>query len=413
MFFQIILLIALCLALWVTNRLTALSKMKWPAKSFILLGTTVILCAPLLVRDRGVWDGTFWNIAYYSAYFLFICFILFATLLIVREFCWLLCSTIAKLTKHPKNTLPYTRETLVRANIWTFAIAFFLAIAALHEGVKVPRVRTTTITTPKVEQIMDIVVLSDLHLHRALSADKLRGIVNKTNTLNPDIILLPGDTVDDHPDKIQDLLAILSGLKAKYGIFATHGNHEFYIGQIQAKQSLQDAGMTYLSNSGTLVANNVFVAGIPDHRTMRYFGGNADIDSALNDSQSDMYRILLAHQPTIAPEAAKAGVDLQVSGHTHGGQIFPFHYISKWANKYLHGVYRVNDMVLYVSPGAGQWGPQMRLFAPSEIVHIRLQPNHTTPLPKAEAELPIFVPTPLNAEPSYFPPLFHQFKKSE
>ncbi len=405
MLFQIILALAFILALWTTNRLTALSKMKWPGKTLVLCGTMIVLCAPLLIRDRGSFDGTGYIIAYYTAYFFFICFVLFATLLIARDICWLACSTLAKMTKHPKNTLPYTRETLVRANIWTFAIAFFLSIFALHEGTKIPRIHTTTITTTKVEQPLNIVVLSDLHLHRTLFPQKVQGIVDKTNALQPDIILLPGDTIDDYPERIQPLLTILSGLKATYGVFATHGNHEFYVNQNKSKEALENIGATFLSNNGMPIADNLFVGGIPDHQTVRRFGGKADIPAALTGSTPDMYRILLSHQPKIAPEAAAAGVDLQVSGHTHGGQIFPFHFITKLVNHYLHGAYRVGDMTLSVSTGSGQWGPQMRLFAPSEIVQIRLQPNNMAQQPKKKTKLPIFVPTPLNADPSYFPPI--------
>ncbi len=415
MFFKLVILLALGLAVWITQRLTALSKLKWPVKSMILFGVMSVLCLPVIVRDRGPFTGIAYDITYYTLYFAFICLILFAILLIIRDSLWLTVTGIAKCCKKPAGTLPYTRETLVRANIWTFAIAFFLALAALHEGVKVPAVRTLTITTPKVTESVDMVVLSDLHLYRSLLTHKLRGIVERTNAIHPDIIVLPGDTIDDRPNQIQPQLRALSELKAKHGLFATDGNHEFYVGRAQAGAALEETGITRLTNTGVSLPNGVFIAGIPDHRTVRQFGGQADLNAALAGSTPDMYRVLLSHRPDIAPQAAKAGLDLQVSGHTHGGQIFPFQMIAKWFNGYLQGRYTVGDMMLYVSAGAGQWGPQMRLFAPAEIVHIRLVPEQTTPpvRKKKKADLPVFVPTPIQADPSYFPPVFHQLKEKK
>ena len=128
--------------------------------------------------------------------------------------------------------------------------------------------------------------------------------------------------------------------------------------------------MKFLFNGGVHVGNsNIFIAGIPDLTTMYE---RVNLWRTLNQSKKDDYKILLSHTPIIIDSLSKGLVDMVLSGHTHGGQIFPFHLLVKQANQYLAGEYNVSGTYLYVSRGAGTWGPTMRLFAPSDIVIINL-----------------------------------------
>ena len=130
-----------------------------------------------------------------------------------------------------------------------------------------------------------------------------------------------------------------------------------------------------LYNSGVVINNNVHIAGIPDKiiHDMKHFG-SIELENALVRNKNNLYSILLAHTPNFSEDKLE-GVDLQLSGHTHGGQIFPFHHIVKTTNKYLSGLYQEDGYKIYVSRGVGYWGPPIRLFAPSEITLINLEPE--------------------------------------
>ena len=179
------------------------------------------------------------------------------------------------------------------------------------------------------------------------------------------------------PDSFDSHTA-LEELQSKYGIFAVFGNHEFYNGLMPWQFKFGKMGWSALFNYGLPVKDTeLYVGGVPDVSIARgspFF--KIDVDRTLENSSDGQYKILLSHTPRFQKEMiTKAQYDLQLSGHTHGGQIFPFHLLVKQANKYLAGLYDVNDTKLYLSRGAGYWGPPMRLFAPSEITVIRLKPE--------------------------------------
>ena len=171
------------------------------------------------------------------------------------------------------------------------------------------------------------------------------------------------------------LMAELERLEAKYPPLYTFGNHEFYQGLIPWQFKFKNMGFLIMFNHGVRIPDhNVYIAGIPD----AHIANNSDVWNvnflrAFKGAREGSYRILLSHTPDFVDYLNKENVDLQLSGHTHGGQIFPFHIFAKYANKYLSGLYEVNGVKLYVSNGAGYWGPAMRLFAPSEITVIDLK----------------------------------------
>ena len=209
-----------------------------------------------------------------------------------------------------------------------------------------------------------------MHITRATSVNRIRQIVNQVNMLNPDVIVLTGDTIDDNVVLIEEHLSALKELSAPFGVYSIMGNHEFYNDIYASKRELDNHGLKFLFNGGVHVGNNnVFIAGIPDLTTMYE---RVNLWRTLNQSKKDDYKILLSHTPIIADSLSEGLVDMVLAGHTHGGQIFPFHLLVKQANQYLAGEYTVNNTKLIVSRGAGTWGPQMRLFAPSDIVIVNL-----------------------------------------
>ncbi len=255
-------------------------------------------------------------------------------------------------------------------NIELVGLALGITVTGLWSGLKIPRIKQLVITSPKIIHPVKIAVLSDMHLHRTVSVKKVEGIVARVNNAAPDMIVMTGDIIDDAPTAIADLLTPLKQLKAPKW-FVT-GNHEFYVGYNASLNALQNIGARLLENNGILM-DSVFLAGIPDKGAAPFFGIRADVSKAFAKAPVDSFRILLSHTPIDA--GTTPSFDLEIAGHTHGGQIFPFHLLARLGNKYLAGLYRNGTSLIYVSRGTGQWGPQMRFLAPAEITLIELRPS--------------------------------------
>jgi uncharacterized protein len=194
-------------------------------------------------------------------------------------------------------------------------------------------------------------------------------------SLKPDLILLPGDIVDQTTDGVMRFAEAFQILKAPLGVFGTTGNHEYYVGLARALEFCKAAGIRMLMNENVELPNGLVIAGIED-RTAKHVGGTRPtVTQLLNPVAADKPTILLNHTPATdeALEAARAGADLMISGHTHGGQIWPFSYLTRLAFKFNRGLYRLGEnSAIFTSTGIGTWGPPMRIGAPPEIVLIRL-----------------------------------------
>ena len=321
----------------------------------LLLGCLPLLSdfslEPVFGRAYPAWRTTVW--------FLYVFCIILLTFTVLRDVVW------AVLYKAGVAVSLFEKQWVIRLNAVTAVLALAASFSAMHSGLKIPEVKTVSIASDKIQEPQDVVLLSDLHIHRTISPAKIKGIVERANALNPDVILLDGDILDDDVEKIKPITELLKGLKAKKGIFFVTGNHEFYVGYKETVAALKAAGFTFLENSGESVGGGLYVAGVPDVSGKRY-GLDLNAEKAFEKASDSDFKLLMSHTP-----ADFKAVDLTVSGHTHGGQIFPFHILVKLANKYLAGGY---DGV-YVTRGAGQWGPQMRFLAPSEITFIKLSPN--------------------------------------
>jgi hypothetical protein len=257
-----------------------------------------------------------------------------------------------------------------------FAIA--LGIFGTWQSLRVPDVRTIEITLPKIPMHLNgfsIVQLSDIHIGPFLKRDWLCRVVEKTNALIPDLVVLTGDMIDGDPEKLIDDIAPLGDLRARYGVFGITGNHEYYFEVEKWLPVFKKLGITMLHNEHKTLslANgaNLVIAGVPDQTERRFGGPGPDIQKAL-EGAPDATRILMAHRPNGVPGDIRA--DLQLSGHTHGGLLFFLKWLLAAFNGGLvEGLYDVDGMKLYVSPGTGLWaGFSCRLGVPSEITHIVL-----------------------------------------
>lgn len=309
--------------------------------------------------------GSLYPLYRYGLYFLFIGCLILMLLTLTADALWFAGYKLKWL-----NVMPTDKTVCVKFHFGLILAALVMTSYALYCGVKVPEVKEITLASDKIKNNRKIVLLSDIHIHRVIDADKVRKIVERVNALEPDVIILAGDIVDDNMRRIKPTVELLKELKAKEGVYFASGNHEFYAGYRESLIAMQRLGFKTLENAGQNLGD-LFIAGIPDYRTSQRVGLLCKPEVALHNAKDEQFKILVSHTPINLGKDNH--FDLAVSGHTHGGQIFPFHILVQWSHKYLAGLYDIgNKAKLYVSRGAGQWGPQMRFLAPSEITLIHL-----------------------------------------
>ena len=222
-----------------------------------------------------------------------------------------------------------------------------------------------------------IVQLSDLHTGMTIDRAFVQRVVDRANQLSPDLIALTGDLVDGKVEDLRDDVAPLGQLRARHGVFAVTGNHEYYSGADPWIAEITRLGARYLRNERVTIGDgeaSFELAGVDDHVADGYPGHGENLPRALAGRDPSRALVLLAHQPRQVRRAARHGVDLQLSGHTHGGQIWPWHYIVRLQQGgLLAGRYQIDDTQLYVSRGCGYWGPPVRVLAPLEITRVILR----------------------------------------
>jgi predicted MPP superfamily phosphohydrolase len=221
-----------------------------------------------------------------------------------------------------------------------------------------------------------IVQVSDVHYGMLTENGRLSKIVDQVNKLQPDVVVITGDLVDEGVSHMEEMAIPLSRLRVRHGIFAVTGNHEYYAGVDRAVSIMRAAGIKVLRNEVQIVSDRLQILGIDDPTGSRRLGNpSPDFDKLLSRLNPNGPTILLYHQPVQFEKAASVGVGLQLSGHTHGGQLFPIRYISRIIYPLTPGLHQIEKSHLYVSRGVGTWGPPMRLMSPPELVYIRLRPH--------------------------------------
>jgi predicted MPP superfamily phosphohydrolase len=237
-------------------------------------------------------------------------------------------------------------------------------------GPKVKRVTVPLARLPRSAHGFRIAVVSDIHLGPVLGRGFAQRVVDTINSTQPDLIAVVGDLVDGSVEDLAPAVAPLAGLRARHGAYFVTGNHEYFSGAEPWVEHVREIGLRPLENAR--VEMGAFdLAGVNDV-TGENYGDGPDYDKALGDRDPGRAAVLLAHQPVMIHETVKHGVDLQLSGHTHGGQLWPGNFIADAANPTLAGLERYGDTQLYVSRGAGAWGPPVRVGAPSDITVVEL-----------------------------------------
>lgn len=254
-----------------------------------------------------------------------------------------------------------------------------LAGFALFQGVRAPGVVEYEVLMPKLPAALDgmtLVMVTDLHLGAQRRSEWMEERVAQINALQPAAVVMVGDQVEDNPLGEPRLASILRGLKAPRGVWAVTGNHEFYGDVETTVREFEEGGVRWLRDASIELAPGLVLAGIEDvGRAMRREGEITGALARVLAPSAQTATILLSHIPAapVIEMASARGVGLMLSGHTHGGQIWPFSYLVQRRFPHLVGQHEVNELALVISRGAGSWGPRMRLWQPGEIVRITLR----------------------------------------
>jgi hypothetical protein len=238
------------------------------------------------------------------------------------------------------------------------------------------RVEIVLARWPKALDGFRIAQISDIHIGPLRDRRFSRQLTERVNALAPDLTCVTGDLVDGSARLYAAEVAPFGALRARHGVYFVTGNHDHYSGADDWVGVIEKLGLVPLRNRNVSLccAGAAFaLAGVDDHRGGFGDGQREDLPKALAGCDPALPIILLAHDPNTFKRASQSGVDLQLSGHTHGGQIWPFRWLVRLAVPFVAGRYARNGAELYVSRGTGFWGPPMRLFAPAEITELTLR----------------------------------------
>jgi len=271
----------------------------------------------------------------------------------------------------------YERTKLITALI-SMIIVFVITVIGYINSLN-PVITNLDISIKKVVQDvkeLNIAAATDIHLGTIICKSRLEKIVDKINSLNPDIIFLPGDVVDEDVGPVikQNLGETLKKLNAKIGIFGITGNHEYIGGAEKACKYLEEHRIFMLRDSYVRIDNTYYIVGRED-RSIKGFTGKLrkPLEEILQDVDKSYPVILMDHQPIHLEEAMRNNVDFQISGHTHHGQLWPFNYITRKVYELDRGYKKMGETHYFVSCGVGTWGPPMRTNCRPEILNIKLK----------------------------------------
>ncbi|MCH9739447.1 MAG: metallophosphoesterase [Epsilonproteobacteria bacterium] len=277
------------------------------------------------------------------------------------------------ITKAP---LSNQRRELFKKGLDYFSLATVLGLSgrAMYEA-KFIELEKVDIKIKNLKEPYSIVQLSDIHIGGIIDQAFIKDLVKRTNALSPDLVVITGDLVDIALEYATPALNELKGLKSKYGTYFIVGNHEYLHDFEEIIVAVNALGIKTLENESVYIGEmgkGFNLAGVYDHFGYRVEHHEPDLKKALLACDTNSPTVLLAHQPLFINEV-KDGVDLVLSGHTHGGQLYPFRALVKIVQPYLAGLYQHNEKTqIYVNRGTGFWGPPMRLGASSEISYITL-----------------------------------------
>lgn len=381
-------------AYYVSSRLVGFFRLHPWQKYLIRFAITFIIVSipmTILLQRYGFENSVvdvFSRIGYIGLGFLSFIF----TFVVIRDICFLIIRGYSRLknrkniqskTRDQENGIlpdPSKRSFLINSvNTGVVTVSGVLTGYGYANATRIPEVKTVEIPVTDLPEGLDgfrIVQLTDIHVSPTIKRPFIEAVVEQANLLQPDMVAVTGDLVDGSVNRLRYDVAPLSGLKAADGCFFVTGNHEYYSGVDSWVHHVRSLGFQVLLNQHHLISRKgarILVAGVTDYRGGRFDEKHhSDPMKAMKNAPDSDYKILLAHQPKSIFQAADAGFDLQISGHTHGGQFFPWTLFVGMTQPYTVGLDQHRGTHIYVSRGTGYWGPPLRLGSSSEITLIKL-----------------------------------------
>jgi hypothetical protein len=321
-----------------------------PAPWNVIVTSVFVLLAPSLVVSRFGLRGVPREQAKPFVWFTYTWFGLAVYLLCAAAITHLVCAVAGA-----------DPRTAAEVGVAGAVLVVIYGIVHMANGPVVRRVRVPLPKLPAAGEGYTIAQLTDVHIGPLLGEPFAAKIVAAVNALSPDLIVITGDLVDGRLEELTQHVEPLRGLRAKDGVYAVTGNHEYYWNPDSWLQHLKSLGFTILRNEHVTIRGVFELAGVDDATA------GEDVPRALAGRDAALPVVLLAHHPSTIPRAVAAGVDLQLSGHTHGGQLLPLGWLSRLFEPHVAGMKRFGQTLLYVSEGTGFWGPPMRIGTSSEI----------------------------------------------
>jgi uncharacterized protein len=355
--------------------------------AFLIIGTPLAnRLAPRVGRILA-WPGFVW-----MGMMFILAVILFGTDILRWLVGWLARLSSQSAIVDPSRRV-FTARVLAGGALATVVGVAAAAVSATRGRVAAKRVEVVLDRLPPSADGMRIVQVCDMHVGGLLGRSFVEQVVETCNQLAPDVIAIVGDLVDGSIEELRPVIAPMADLRARHGVFFVTGNHEYYSssGARAWMEEIGRMGIRVLDSERVPIGSadaGFDLAGVPDHGAGRFprEGPPENIPQAMAGRDPARAVVLLAHQPIAIWEAARQGVDLQLSGHTHGGQIWPWGAMVRLQQPFIRGLARLHDTQIYVSCGTGFWGPPMRLGAPAEITEIVLRakasPHHPSVAPR-------------------------------
>lgn len=339
--------------------------------SILAIFMILMVVAPIVVRisERHGYEALARDLAYIGFMWMGLLFI-FISVSVFFDVYRLLHFLARMLTRNPlANFTLSLRNFSTLAILFSFAVMIYGYFEALH--IRTEHVIVKTSKIPEKIGRFRVVQISDVHLGLIVGKSRLKRILRQVKDARPDILVSTGDLVDGQMDDLETLTDMFQNIPTKYGKFAVTGNHEIYAGLDRALAFTEKAGFTILRGEGITVSNLINVAGV-DNPVRKRYGSDRGVSekSLLEKMPRGKFTLFLKHQPVISSESLGM-FDLQLSGHTHKGQIFPFNLVTKLFYRMHTGLSKVNgNALLYVSRGSGTWGPPVRFLSPPEVTII-------------------------------------------